>query len=138
MFCVSCSVVSNSLRPHELSPARLLCPWDSPSSNTGVGCHFLLQKSALTIHFQKNIILKKYNAYFNMTALYYRKICLNCQMIKFCSKKYNVIKCMHKFLKRMKIRSMKVNLALWSFRHKNLNCVIQVRGTSWQKLNRQC
>ena len=41
------------------------------------------------------------------------------------------------FLKRMKIRSMKVNLALWSFKHKNLNCVIQVRGTSWQKLNRQ-
>ena len=23
--------------------ARLLCPWDSPSRNTGVGCHFLLQ-----------------------------------------------------------------------------------------------
>ena len=24
-------------------PSRLLCPWDSPSKNTGVGCHFLLQ-----------------------------------------------------------------------------------------------
>ena len=23
--------------------ARLLCPWDSPGSNTGVGCHVLLQ-----------------------------------------------------------------------------------------------
>ena len=23
-------------------PARLLCPWDSPGQNTGVGCHFLL------------------------------------------------------------------------------------------------
>ena len=23
--------------------ARLLCPWDSPGKNTGVGCHFLLQ-----------------------------------------------------------------------------------------------
>ena len=22
---------------------RLLCPWDSPCKNTGVGCHFLLQ-----------------------------------------------------------------------------------------------
>ena len=22
---------------------RLLCPWDSPGENTGVGCHFLLQ-----------------------------------------------------------------------------------------------
>ena len=33
------SVVSDSLQPH----ARLLCPWDSPGKNTGVGCHFLLQ-----------------------------------------------------------------------------------------------
>ena len=22
---------------------RLLCPWDSPGKNAGVGCHFLLQ-----------------------------------------------------------------------------------------------
>ena len=25
------------------SPTRLLCPWDFPSKNNGVGCHFLLQ-----------------------------------------------------------------------------------------------
>ena len=24
-------------------PTRLLCPWDSPGKNTGVGCHSLLQ-----------------------------------------------------------------------------------------------
>ena len=24
-------------------PTRLLCPWNSPSKNTGVGCHALLQ-----------------------------------------------------------------------------------------------
>ena len=24
-------------------PTRLLCPWDSPGNNTGVGCHTLLQ-----------------------------------------------------------------------------------------------
>ena len=29
-------------------PARLLCPWDSPGKNTGVGCHFLLQGIFLT------------------------------------------------------------------------------------------
>ena len=29
-----------------LQLARLLCPWDSPGKDTGVGCHFLLQKSA--------------------------------------------------------------------------------------------
>ena len=25
-----------------MEPARLLCPWDSPGKNTGVGCHALL------------------------------------------------------------------------------------------------
>ena len=40
---VNHSVVSDSLRPHGLQPARLLCPWNSPGKNTGVGCHFLLQ-----------------------------------------------------------------------------------------------
>ena len=40
---LSRSVMSNSLWPHGLQPSRLLCPWDSPGQNTGVGCHFLLQ-----------------------------------------------------------------------------------------------
>ena len=31
------------LQPYGLQPARLPSPWDSPGSNTGVGCHFLLQ-----------------------------------------------------------------------------------------------
>ena len=35
--------MSNSLGPHELYPARLLSPWNSPGKNTGVGCHSLLQ-----------------------------------------------------------------------------------------------
>src|SRR5574340_2802 len=35
--------MSDSVRPHRLQPTRLLCPWDSPGKNTGVGCHFLLQ-----------------------------------------------------------------------------------------------
>ena len=45
MGCCCCqvaSVVSNSVRPHRQQSTRL-CPWDSPSKNTGVGCHFLLQ-----------------------------------------------------------------------------------------------
>ena len=41
--CQFASVVSNSARPHRLQPTRLLCPWDSPGKNTGVGCYFLLQ-----------------------------------------------------------------------------------------------
>ena len=31
------------LQPHGLQPTRLLCPWDSPGKNTGVGCHFVFQ-----------------------------------------------------------------------------------------------
>ena len=40
---LSGEVVSHSVRPHGLQPVRLLCPWDSPGKNTGVGCHVLLQ-----------------------------------------------------------------------------------------------
>ena len=29
--------------PHGPQPARLLCPWDSPGKDAGVGCHALLQ-----------------------------------------------------------------------------------------------
>ena len=35
--------MSDSVRPHRRKPTGLLCPWDSPGKNTGVGCHFLLQ-----------------------------------------------------------------------------------------------
>ena len=42
--CVSHSVVSDSVRSHGLQPTRLLCPWDSPGRNAGVGCCFLLQE----------------------------------------------------------------------------------------------
>ena len=41
--CVSHSIVPDSSPPHGLQPTRLLCPWNSPGKNTGVGCHFLLQ-----------------------------------------------------------------------------------------------
>ena len=33
---------------HGLQLSRLLCPWNSPSKNTGVGCHSLLQRIFLT------------------------------------------------------------------------------------------
>ena len=35
--------MSDSVRPHRWQPTKLPRPWDSPSKNTGVGCHFLLQ-----------------------------------------------------------------------------------------------
>ena len=37
------SVMSDSVPPRGLEPARLLCPWNPPGKNTGVGGHFLLQ-----------------------------------------------------------------------------------------------
>ena len=44
-----CCLSAQSLRGVRLSvtrglqATRLLCPWNSPGKNTGVGCHFLLQ-----------------------------------------------------------------------------------------------
>ena len=43
---VSRSVVSDSLRPHGLQLTRLLCPWDFPGKDTGVGCHFFSRESS--------------------------------------------------------------------------------------------
>ena len=45
---VSLSVVSHSLQPSAVWPVRLLCLWDFPAKNTGVGCHALLQGIFLT------------------------------------------------------------------------------------------
>ena len=36
-------VVSDALQPHGLQSTRLLCPWNPPGTNTGVGSHFFLQ-----------------------------------------------------------------------------------------------
>ena len=36
-------VMADCLGLHGLKPARVLCPWNFPGMNTGVGCHFLLQ-----------------------------------------------------------------------------------------------
>ena len=48
VWCVSCSVMSDSLRPHGLYPDKLLCSWTSPGKNTGVSSHSLLQRIFLT------------------------------------------------------------------------------------------
>ena len=41
-------VLTDSLQPCGLEPAKLFCPWDSLGKNTEVGCHFLLQGIFLT------------------------------------------------------------------------------------------
>ena len=46
---VSRSAVTDSLQPYGLVPTRLLCPWDSPGKNIGIGgYHALLQGIFLT------------------------------------------------------------------------------------------
>ena len=46
--CLAANLHPTPLWPHELQPTRLLCAWDFPGKNTGVGCHFLLQRIFLT------------------------------------------------------------------------------------------
>ena len=46
--CLADLGVSESVRPHGLQPARLLCPWDSLGKSTGVGGH-VLQGSFLAL-----------------------------------------------------------------------------------------
>ena len=43
LFLISCSVMSNSLRPCGLYPARLFCLRNFLGKSTQGGCHFLLQ-----------------------------------------------------------------------------------------------
>ena len=46
-------VQSDPLQSRGLKPNRLLCPWNFPSKNAGMGCHFLLQQNflqALNLH----------------------------------------------------------------------------------------
>ena len=46
--CVLLAQSCPTLQSRALWPTRLLCPWDSPGKNTGVGCHALLQGIFLT------------------------------------------------------------------------------------------
>ena len=55
----SCSVVFNFPVTHGLQPARLLCPWDSPSRHTGMGCRALLQGIFLTQRSTVSPVLQK-------------------------------------------------------------------------------
>ena len=60
----SCSVVSYTLQPHGLQPAKLLCPWNFPGKITKVGCHFLFQgifvtqESKLCLVYQAKIFIE--------------------------------------------------------------------------------
>ena len=53
--------MSDSLRPHGLLPTRLLCPWNFPGKNTGVGCHFTEDPLIMCIDLEKIISLLSFS-----------------------------------------------------------------------------
>ena len=60
-----------SFRLFGLHPTGLLCPWDSPGKNTGVGCRFLLQGIFLSqgsnlhlLHWQEDSLPLSHLGYF--------------------------------------------------------------------------
>ena len=69
-LCVSRLVMSNSLQPHGLEPARLPCPWNSPGRNTGVDCHSLLQRSFPTQRWNPGLLHRRQTLY----CLSYREV----------------------------------------------------------------
>ena len=67
--------MSDSLQPPGLLPIRLLCPWDSPDKNTGVDCHYLLQRIFLTQGLNPSLLHHRQILY----HLNYREV-LACEM----------------------------------------------------------
>ena len=51
------------LQYHGLQPTRLLCPWDSPGKNTGVGCHSHLQRIFLTQRWNVGLLYCRQSLY---------------------------------------------------------------------------
>ena len=50
LVCLVINSCLTLLQPHGLQPARILCPWDFPGKNTGVGC--LLGSNLCPLHWQ--------------------------------------------------------------------------------------
>ena len=77
----SCSVMSDSSRPHGLQPTRLLRPWDFPGKSTGVGCHWVVLAS-IKIFTQKlllNFFMKQWG---NWSRVLSAPPCMNFSFIK--------------------------------------------------------
>ena len=55
--CEIISVMSDSLQPYGLSPTRLLCLWDSPGKNTGVGYQAFLEGIFPTQGLNPNLLM---------------------------------------------------------------------------------
>ena len=90
-----CCLVAQScpavLRPHRLLLTRLLCPWDSPGKNTGVGWRALLHGIFLTQ--ESNLSLLHWQGY-SLSLSHQRSPHMNLQLGKIIyHKAYFIIKC---------------------------------------------
>ena len=68
--CCCCLVTKSCptlLQPLGLQPATLLCPWDFPGKNAGLGCHFLLQGIFLTQGWNPHLLLGRWILYHGAT-----------------------------------------------------------------------
>ena len=88
------TVTSNSLRSHGLYSARLLCLWDFPGKNTGVGCHFLLQGIFPTqglnpclLHWQLDTLPVSHQGSLVHVPKAYIAVISHCYFSTFCRKK---------------------------------------------------
>ena len=52
-YCSVTSLYPTLCDPHGLQPAWLLCPWDYPGKDTGMGCHFLLYGFIIVFTFSR-------------------------------------------------------------------------------------
>ena len=72
---ISRSVMSDSLRSRGLQPVRLLCPWNSPGKNTGVGGHSLLQVMLNNYDFKRKNSFIKFIDFFHSFIHFSAQLC---------------------------------------------------------------
>ena len=75
LYALSCSVMSSSLWPHGLYSTRILCLWDFPGKNTGVGCPFLWDVVKYWVIIRMNYVSKNILAYDDASLKYHLRFC---------------------------------------------------------------
>ena len=84
-MCWWCSVVSNSLWPHGLQLARLLCSQNFPGKNIGMDCHFLLLQGIFPTQ-RSNLYLLQWQV--NSLSTYFKKYMIDKVSIPFDDQHY--------------------------------------------------
>ena len=91
-FCFTLLIIIlvAKLRSHGLQPTRLHCPWGFPGKNTGVNCHFLLQRIFLTqgscpclLHWQAGSLPLSHqeNLLLSLALVFYLQVSLKLQNV---------------------------------------------------------